>query len=85
MLCTKELSAPPYIALRECMMSFMMSPLISQDQAMKGFPTNHTRLEIPHRSIMHHSSCDILPLFPCHVPMTVVAHCQTDGTTYYKQ
>ena len=25
---------------------------------MKGFPTKHTKLEIPYRSIMHHSSCD---------------------------
>ena len=25
---------------------------------MKGFPAKHTKLEIPHRSLMHHSSCD---------------------------
>ena len=47
---------------------------------MKGFPAKDTRLEISHRSPMHHSSCDILPPFPCHVPMTAVVHCQTDGT-----
>ena len=26
---------------------------------MKGFPTKHTKLEIPYRSIMHQSSHDI--------------------------
>ena len=41
---------------------------------MKGFPAKHTKLEIPHRSIMHHSSCVILPPFPCHVPMTDVIY-----------
>ena len=47
---------------------------------MKGFPAKHTRLEISHRLLIHHSSCDILPPFPCHVPMTEVVHCHIDGT-----
>ena len=47
---------------------------------MKGFPTKHTKLEIPYRSIMHHSSCDILPPFPCHVLMTDAIHCYHDKT-----
>ena len=47
---------------------------------MKGFPNKQTKLEIPYRSIMHHSSCYILPPFPCHVLMTDVIHCHYDET-----
>ena len=47
---------------------------------MKGFPAKHTKLEIPQRSLMHHSSCDILPPFPCHVFMIEDIHCHTDET-----
>ena len=46
---------------------------------MKGFPTKHIGLEISHGSLMHHSSCDILPHFPCHALMTEVKHCHVDG------
>ena len=47
---------------------------------MKGFPTKQAKLEIPYRSIMYHSSCDILPPLPCHILMTVVVHYYYDET-----
>ena len=48
---------------------------------MKGFPTKHNKLEILYASIMHQSSCDILPPpFSCHVLMTDAIPCYYDET-----
>ena len=35
---------------------------------MRGFPAKQTKLEIPYRSIMYHSSSDILPPFSLSCP-----------------
>ena len=45
---------------------------MSSNRVLKGFPIKCTILEIPHKPIVFHSPCDILPPFPCHVLMTVV-------------
>ena len=51
---------------------------VNQDRELIGFPTKYTILEISYRLLIHHSSCDILPPFPCHVLMTAIVHFQMD-------
>ena len=67
-LCIKELSAPPYIAFKGTYdIIYDVINDITKIEQWK-VPPKHTRLEISHRSLMHHSSCDILPPFPVMSP-----------------
>ena len=75
-----ELIAPPYITFKGIYDGIHDVIDDATDDVTKmsteRFPPECTKLEISHRSLMHHSCCDILPPFLCHILMTAIVHCQ---------